>query len=327
MRWKTGLAIILAGWACLHLAQPASGWAPVPGSVQQEFVDDTTYNHPCYAERLENGNFLFCRVGYKDPAVVEVDREGNQRWIYPGVQPAFATRLANGNTLVADTGTPGLPSGPRVVEVNAAGRIVWEYGLGSPARSPRYVQRLSNGNTLVTLPFKIIEVTPAKKVVWSYGSERPLAPGQPGFLANPVQAARLPGGNTLIVDRGFGQGRVLEVSPAGEVVWQFGDPPPGEAWPLGPPGKNEGGGPVLAGPTSALRLEDGSTLITDPGAKKVFRVSAGGELLQEKSWAPVIEPWPVWNIWHAAADEKGQLLLTTTLSSSKSRVLLLAINP
>lgn len=302
---------------------PAAAWAPVPGTVVQEYVHDLTYNHPSYAERLDNGNLLFSQVGHQGPAVIEVNAAGKELWRYDGVQPVCAVRLGNGNTLLADGGLAGVP---RVLEVDAAGQVVWEYGLDSPARAPRHAQRLHNGNTLVTLPFKIIELTPDKKTAWSYGADGPLKPGQPGFLAHPVQASRLANGNTLVVDKGFGQGRVLEITPGKEVVWQYGDMKNMAAWPFGiAKDKEKDPEPALAGPTAAERMSDGSTVITDLNAKSILTVTKEGTLEKEISWARVIEPWPVWNSWYAARDGSGHLLLTVTLSSSKSRVLLLDV--
>jgi len=309
---------------------PAQAWAPVPGTVQQEYVHSIKDNHPYYAERLDNGNFLFGQVGYDDPAVVEVDARGSEVWRHDGVQPASAVRLDNGNTLIADSGTPGFPFMPRVLEVDRQGQKVWEYQFNSMAQSPRYVQRLDNGNTLITLPFQVIEVTPGKKVTWSYGSDHPLNPGDKDFLAYPMQAVRLGNGNTLVVDRGFGTGRVLEVSPAKNIVWQYGEID-STGWPFGKPkveDKEQEEGltesePLLAGPTAAKRLDDGSTLITDLDAQRTLMVAAKGDLMEERSWADIIEPWPVWNNWYAAAGIDGSLLLTTTLSSYNSRVLVL----
>ncbi|MNT78007.1 hypothetical protein D3C72_2171960 [compost metagenome] len=46
--------------------------------------------------------------------------------------PNAATRLANGNTLIADTGND------RVIEVNAKGAIVWQ----TAAEQPLFAERL-----------------------------------------------------------------------------------------------------------------------------------------------------------------------------------------
>jgi len=81
-------------------------------------------------------------------------------------------------------------------------------------RNPHDVDRLSNGHTLRTdggdpsgRQSRVIEVDAAGNTTWS------LAAG----LDFAHSAERLPNGNTLISDTGHD--RVIEVTPAGSIVW------------------------------------------------------------------------------------------------------------
>jgi len=86
--------------------------------------------------------------------------------------PFTAIRLKNGNTLI------GCTNGNRVIEVDAAGKIVWSVtnqDLGEKLLDDACgVQRLPNGNTVVASyhakgdSVKLFEITRDKKVVWRY---------------------------------------------------------------------------------------------------------------------------------------------------------------
>ncbi len=340
------IAVCLAAVTLLPLPAPAQ-----EAAVEVDYRDDITVNHPYYVEQLPDGNLLMTRVGHQSPAVVEVTPAGQEVWSYQGVQAATARRLANGNTLIADSGAPGNPFVPRVIEVNPAGKVVWEYRLPSPARAPRYAQRLSGGSTLITLPYQIIEVTPDKKVVWSYGWGRPVPPGTPGHLANPVQAVRLPNGHTLIVDQGFTGGRVLEINAKKQVVWQVGDgtynpSPASQGTVQGTAGSSEEQSsqpevPGLAGsgagttpavdtvpravrlkrPTGALRLPNGNTLIADAGTSTLLEVSPDRQIISSWSWRGALAGLPVMNQWLVTPLDQSRVIVPLTLTSSKSRVL------
>ncbi len=113
--------------------------------------------------------------------VCEYDEHGKVLWSceFP-VNPWYAVRLPNGNTLVCGKGL--------VREINPAGETVWEL---TPVNDLPYyrvtglqtVQRLKNGNTLLnnwlnqwspttaaSSTVQAWEVTPDKKVVWALRS-------------------------------------------------------------------------------------------------------------------------------------------------------------
>lgn len=109
------------------------------------------------------------------------------------------------------------------------GEIVWR--LGAPPLSGQHAPTpLPNGNLLIfdngphrldhTFPFsRVIEVHPAtKEIVWKY--QEAILPDF--FSPRNSNAQRLPNGNTLINEGSFG--RFFEVSPDGEVVWEYVNP-------------------------------------------------------------------------------------------------------
>jgi hypothetical protein len=109
------------------------------------------------------------------------------------------------------------------------GDIVWK--LGPPTIAGQHAPTLlDNGNILIfdngahrlddPLPFsRVIEVNPnTQAIVWTY-QERPVSNF---FTPRMGNAQRLPNGNTLICEASFG--RVFEVTPAGETVWEYVNP-------------------------------------------------------------------------------------------------------
>ena len=140
------------------------------------------------------------------------------------------------------------------------GKVVWSLGPDYPALAqgkarqvPRPVDQISGqhdvhlipeglpgaGNLLifdnqgeggyppvplsVTGGSRVLEVNPVKKeIVWEYVGE---SSGRPGwtFLSSFISSARrLPNGNTLI-DEGY-DGRFFQVTPRGEIVWEYVSP-------------------------------------------------------------------------------------------------------
>jgi HEAT repeat protein len=115
------------------------------------------------AYKLNNGNYLFVQANNQ---IIEMDEKGKDvsTVTVNGTNGwASAERLPNGNYIVA------LYNNGKVVEVNAAGKIVWEVA----AQNPAYATRLRNGNTLVasTEGKYVAEFTPEKKELWKQTTE------------------------------------------------------------------------------------------------------------------------------------------------------------
>ena len=116
----------------------------------------------------------------------------------------------------------------RIIEVDAAGKIVFEMPLDLPKpdahRDTRTVRKLASGNYLVCHEgiSTVREYDPAGKTVWQYKldlNNRPRAGGHgvEGHGTEVYGAIRLPSGNTLIA--GGNANRVIEVTPKGEIAW------------------------------------------------------------------------------------------------------------
>jgi outer membrane protein assembly factor BamB len=175
----------------------------------------------------------------------------------------WAERIGQGLTLIAGTGIPPgvdpqIPKGSadnRVIIVNQAGTIVWQYGVAGQSGSgpglldvPVAAIQLPNGDILITDQGnnRIIEVSRNKQIVWQYGP----ASG-PGALNGPNSAELLSNGNILIADEG--NNRVIEINRAGTIVWSY-----------------DAG---IQGAAFASRLPNGNTLITDTGNARILEVS------------------------------------------------------
>ncbi len=117
-----------------------------------------------------------------------------------------------------------------IVKVDrSSGRVVWK--LGPPPLAGQHApEPLPNGNLLIfdngpdrldqAFPFsRVIEVNPAtSEIVWKYQEA-----STDNFYSSRISnAQRLPNGNTLINEGLFG--RFFEVTPAGEVVWEYVNP-------------------------------------------------------------------------------------------------------
>ena len=161
-------------------------------------------------EVLPNGNILF-GYGGKPTGVREITGRGATVFNYlsSSVQVFGCTRLANGNTLVAEQDPC------QAVEVNVKGEVVHVTPLQTSYKpfhqQVRAVHQLPNGNILASHEGEgaIREVDQTGKVVWVY-TGIPMA----------GDALRLESGNTLIACGT--QKRVIEVTPDKRIVWEFG---------------------------------------------------------------------------------------------------------
>jgi len=70
---------------------------------------------------------------------------------------------------------------------------------------------------------RVLEIDPvARKIVWSYSGETSNSPGWTFYSSFISDARRLPNGNTFI-DEGV-NGRFFQVTPKGEIVWEYVSP-------------------------------------------------------------------------------------------------------
>jgi hypothetical protein len=132
--------------------------------------------------------------------------------------------LADGNLLISFRNISS------IVQIDRkSGGVVWK--LGAPLLSGQHAPTpLPNGNILIfdngphrldqTFPFsRVIEVNPeTNEIVWKYQEALPH-----NFYSPRISnAQRLSTGNTLINEGFFG--RLFEVTPVGDVVWEYTNP-------------------------------------------------------------------------------------------------------
>ena len=152
-------------------------------------------------QMLDNGNILF----HDDwDTVKEMKLDGTVVWSHKSSNVHAFTRLADGNTMIAESGSG------RILLVNKAGKVVSATPLGKDGRgSTRQAEVLSNGNYLVCAegPGTVTEYNKKGDIVWEYE-----------IKTRVYGAIRLKNGNTVICS-GSGNS-VVEVSPEKKVVWQ-----------------------------------------------------------------------------------------------------------
>ena len=100
-------------------------------------------------------------------------------------------------------------------------RVLWTWGTGELS-GPHDAHVLDNGNILLFDNglargwSRAVEMNPASgDIVWQYKSDPP----RDFFSRSKGSVQRLPNGNTLMAESD--KGRAIEVTPAGEIVWEF----------------------------------------------------------------------------------------------------------
>jgi hypothetical protein len=209
--------------------------------------------------------------------VIEVTPSGDIVWQF-GIGPGdFSPQSILGcndaqrvgpHTLMAGTGIPPgvdslVPNGVadnRVILVNPAGHIIWQYGqFGVTGSGPDQLNTpvqntwLPNRHVLITdqANQRIIEVTKQKEIVWQYGMTGVSGNG-PNQLNNPNSAELLDNGHILIADEN--NNRAIEVDRNKNIVATF----------------TAGG--TVSGVAFASRLPNGDTLITDSNNSRIVEV-------------------------------------------------------
>ena len=212
---------------------------------------------------LASGNVL---LPVSRTKVVEVTPEKKIAWSYDAlpksgydgrVEVHAFQPLPDGRVMVAESGNR------RIVEVDRDGEIAFEMPLTvdnpHPHRDTRMVRRMKHGGYLVCheADATVREYDRSGKVIWSYtldlaGRPRSDGHGPEGHGVEVYGAIRLENGNTLI--GGGNNNRVLEVNPAGKVVWSI--------------DQKELPGITLAWVTTVTRLPNGNTIVGNCHAGK-----------------------------------------------------------
>ena len=196
------------------------------------------------AAKISGGQSGTDAGGMYADVLVEVDADGNRIWEWRAAEHLDPDRhvitfndlrdeWSHGNTVVPLPNDRVMFSFRNISTVGiidkASGNIEWQ--IGDEALAQQHdPSLLDNGNVLIydngshsrhnPLPAsRVIEVNPASnEIVWEYRDNPPFN----FFSAYISGARRLPNGNTLITEGHFG--RIFQVTPAGEVVWEYINP-------------------------------------------------------------------------------------------------------
>ncbi len=255
--------------------------------------------------------------------VIEVQTNGNIIWQY-GLGPDDLTDTSpigvndaervGARTLIACTGlAPGLdtavPDGVvdnRVILVNAAGQIVWQYGqfgqtgngsnlLNTPVQSTW----LPGNNVLITDQGnnRIIEVNMKKRIIWQYPGSNTNDSDQ---LNSPNSAELLGNGHILIADEN--NNRAIEVTRADKIVKTY-----------------SAGGTVLE-LGFASRLSNGDTLLTDSGNARAVEVNKNDQVVWQYYTDTNALSFPVPMPSHAVRLKNGDTLISDQINNRVLRV-------
>jgi hypothetical protein len=168
--------------------------------------------------------------------------------------------LPNGNILCQANWT-------KVIEVNPEGAIVWEYDAANSNGNQgvpleiHSLQRLENGDTLIAEsgPGRLIEVDPQGKLKHTIR----LTLDKPSKHRDTRLVRKTAQGTYLVAHEG--DGKVREYDHDGKVIWEYQMQPAG------------------ALVFSAIRLENGNTLIGSGHGKSVIEVNPRGQIVWKLS--------------------------------------------
>jgi len=251
------------------------------GAVGAATAASASVRHPAQPAGFNtNGDILI--ADQLNNRVIENNRQHHVVWQFgngsnvPGPDSIVGTNDAErvgALTLISGTGTPpgADPSCPqkarcpdnRVILVNEAGHIVWQYGMAGVTgagfdqlNTPVQATYLPNGHILITdqVNERVIEVNRAHHIVWQYGKTGVVG-AKFDELSNPNSAQLLENGHILIADEN--NNRVIEVTRSHHIVWHYGSPK----------------GTELSGAAFASRLDNGDTLITDSHNNRILIVT------------------------------------------------------
>jgi outer membrane protein assembly factor BamB len=214
--------------------------------------------------------------GCADNRVFIVDLHGKILWQYgkggiTGSGPNELNTPVQAAILAWFPGHPGFhviitdQGNQRIIVVNLAGEIVWQYGTTGTAgngpdqlNSPNSAELLENGHILIADESnnRVIEITPHKEIVKTFTAG--------GTVSGAAFASRLPDGDTLISDSL--NNRIVEVDGDDKVVWQY-------VTNTGP-GSNPN-----PQPTRGIRLRNGHTVISDQFNNRVIEVTRAGKIV------------------------------------------------
>src|SRR6267378_4408498 len=200
---------------------------------------------------------------------------------FPSVFATSAPKINNGrfnqpgNILITDQ------FNNRVIEIDRAGNIVWQFGNGPGDHSANAITGTNDAERVGSLTLisgtgtpagttkyckdgcadnRVLLVDRGDNIVWQYGQFGVTGFG-PNQLNTPVQNTFLPNGNVLITDQG--NERIIEVRMTDHaIVWQYGQN-----------GVTGNGPNQLNNPNAAELLTNGNILISDENNNRAIEVT------------------------------------------------------
>jgi outer membrane protein assembly factor BamB len=193
-----------------------------------------------------------------------------------GVQASINPQFNSpGNILITDQ------FNNRVIEIDRAGNIVWQFGKGPGDHAPTAIVGTNDAERVGAFTLmsgtgippatttscrdgcsdnRVLLVDPGGAIVWQYGQFAVTGFG-PNQLNTPVQNTYLPDGHILITDQG--NERIIEVRRTDNaIVWQYGE------------NGVVGSGPnQLNNPNAAELLANGHILISDENNNRAIEVT------------------------------------------------------
>ncbi len=206
----------------------------------------------------------------KGLAIVDPGDGNKVLWHHPLGAVHDLHLLPNGHFLTQD-------GWPRVIELNLAKEIVWEYDATRTNRREgdgkveiHAYQRLADGSTLIAEsgPGRLIEVSPDKNLL----REFPFVVSKSSPHSDTRLVRRLVNGHTLVAHEA--DQIVKEYDATGKVVWEFPIPLFGRE-PAGGHGPEAFGGKCFA----AIRLKNGNTLIATGNGHSLLEVTPEKEIV------------------------------------------------
>ena len=200
--------------------------------------------------------------------LAEVNSDGSVAWKLPCGAIHDLHILPNGHLLYQDGWT-------RVIELDESRQKVWEYDATANGNSNKKVevhafQRLASGDTMIVEsgPARILEVNNDGFIQ----KEIALAIDTPSHHSDTRNVRKTAAGTYLVAHEK--DGVVREYDSAGKVIWEFDVPLFGKQ-------PKSGHGPEAFGDQvySALRLENGNTLIGTGNGHSVLEVTADKEII------------------------------------------------
>jgi hypothetical protein len=213
-----------------------------PGPDNKPLWELRNGNMPRDAQVLPGGRVLVCECGNVHRVAEYEIRSGKLLWSHPVNDPAYAQRLANGNTFIA-THNDCCEVTPKGLEVY---KHTAEHGFFIHS-----THRMANGHIVwLSMTGTVRELSPDGKQVRQL--DLPQARG-----GNWSGVEGLPGNRYLAVE--LNQGRVIEVDAKGVEQWSC----------------------QIAGACYASRLPTGNTLVCSFGGQRIVEVDRQGKSVRE----------------------------------------------